>query len=70
MEIRQDSGTRSMIDLNTASFTEIASISVVGEERAQILISRRPFRSWEDITMVPGFSKGMVENLKDSAVIL
>jgi DNA uptake protein ComE-like DNA-binding protein len=70
MEIGQNSGSRSMIDLNTASFDEIASIPVVGEDRAQMLISRRPFKSWEEITRVPGFSKGMVENLKDSAVIL
>jgi hypothetical protein len=28
------------------------------------LISHRPFSSWEEAEKVPGFSKGMVDDLK------
>lgn len=69
MEVRQNPQSHGLININTATFDEIASISVVGEERAHTLISHRPYKSWEDITKVPGFSKGMVESLKDSATI-
>ena len=69
MEIRDNPQSRGLVNLNTATYEEIAGLSVVGSERAHILISHRPFRSWEEITKVPGFSKGMVENLKDTATL-
>lgn len=69
MEIRQNPESGGLININTATFDEIASLPIVGEERAHTLISHRPYKSWEDITRVPGFSKGMVESLKDNATI-
>lgn len=69
METRDNPQSKGLINLNTATYEEIAGLSVVGSERAHILISRRPFHNWEEITRVPGFSKGMVENLKDNATI-
>lgn len=69
MEVRQNSQSSGLININTATFDEIASLSVVGDERAHTLISHRPYKSWDEIAKVPGFSKGMVESLKDSATL-
>lgn len=53
-----------IVDLNDAPEHELADLPMVGAERAKALIAHRPFRSWEDVQRVPGFSKGMVDDLK------
>ncbi|HEX6977703.1 MAG TPA: helix-hairpin-helix domain-containing protein [Alphaproteobacteria bacterium] len=59
-----------MVDLNSASVDEIAQLHMVGRERAADLVRHRPFRSWQDIGRVPGFSIGMIENLKNSGATI
>ena len=53
-----------VIDLNSASVDEIADLPMVGRERAQELVKAWPFRSWQDISNVPGISKGMIDDLR------
>ncbi|HBG45841.1 MAG TPA: hypothetical protein DDW94_02520 [Deltaproteobacteria bacterium] len=56
------------LDLNTASFEEIAGINGISKERAQVLLDYREehgrFRSWDDVRCVPGFSQYLIEQLK------
>ena len=55
---------RRAVDPNHASEEELADLPIVGKQRARDLISHRPFSSWEEAEKVPGFSKGMVDDLK------
>lgn len=58
------------VDLNSASEQELADLPMVGAERAKRLSENRPFNSWEDVEHVPGFDKGMVEDLKSGGARL
>ena len=66
----------SNIDLNRASAQEIAEADIpqVSLERANDLVEYReengPFQSWDDVKRVPGFSQGMIDNLRQSGVTL
>lgn len=59
-----------MVDLNKASVDELADLPMVGRERAEALAKARPFRSWQDVGKVPGFSSGMVDDLKSGGAQL
>ena len=56
------------INLNSASEQELADLPMVGPEKAQALISARPIRTWDDVKKIPGFSSGMVDDLKSGGV--
>lgn len=58
------------IDLNTADERTLAALPMVGEKRAKDLIRLRPFSSWHDIERVPGFSKGMIDDLRSGGARL
>lgn len=58
------------INLNTADRKEIEDLPMVGPQRAAELIRARPFRSWEDVAKVPGFSLGMVDDLRSGGAEL
>jgi DNA uptake protein ComE-like DNA-binding protein len=58
------------VNLNTASFEELAGLPMVGPERAQELINHRPFQDWSDVDKVPGFSKGMIDDLKSGGATI
>ena len=52
------------VDLNKASLSELTKLPMVGEQRAQFIMDARPFKDWNDmLERVPGFSKGMVEDI-------
>lgn len=57
-------------DLNKATLEELERTPQMDSKRAQALISKREelggFKSWEDVEAVPGFSTGMIQNLKDA----
>lgn len=66
-EPRAHGGThheRRLVDLNSAPLDEIASLPMVGRDRAEKLVNARPFKSWEDVQHVEGIDKGMVDDLK------
>jgi DNA uptake protein ComE-like DNA-binding protein len=52
------------IDLNASSQAELAELPMVGPEKAKALINARPLRSREDVKKIPGFSSGIVDDLK------
>jgi hypothetical protein len=59
---RTTSGSKS-ISIRPAR-RELEQLPVVGEERARRLVENRPFESWEEVERVPGFDKGMVDDLR------
>lgn len=58
------------VNLNTADLKEIADLPVVGRKRAEDLIKARPLKSWDDVAKVPGFSLGMVDDLRSGGAEL
>jgi DNA uptake protein ComE-like DNA-binding protein len=58
------------IDLNQASEEQLAELPMVGPEKAKAIIENRPFESWADVKQVPGFSSGMVDDLKSGGATL
>ena len=44
------------VNLNTADQREIEDLPMVGARRAAELMRARPFKSWEAVAKVPGFS--------------
>ena len=67
-------GSAQSVNINTASLEELTRLHMVGKDRAQEIINFRnehgPFRSWEDLDQVPGFSKGMIEDIRKSGATL
>ncbi len=53
-----------IVDLNSASEEEIADLPMVGPDRARELVRNRPFGSWEEVERIPGFARGMIDDLK------
>lgn len=58
------------VDLNTAREDELARLPMVGPERAEALIQRRPFKTWGDVIAVPGIDGGVVAALRDGGARL
>lgn len=54
-----------MIDLNTASQSELESLPGVGAKTAEEIISHRPFKSVDDLKHVKGIGKAKFDKLKD-----
>jgi len=73
-ESHKGKGSTHQINLNTAGLEELSQLSMVGKTRSQDIINFRnehgPFKSWEDLDHVPGFSKGMIEDIKRSGASL
>jgi DNA uptake protein ComE-like DNA-binding protein len=59
-----------IIDLNTASEQEIASIPGVGPDRAKDLIANRPYTDWDEVAEVPGVSESLIEDMIENGVTL
>jgi DNA uptake protein ComE-like DNA-binding protein len=58
------------LDINTASQEELAELPMIGDERAQILVQRRPFHDWSEIDDLPGFRAGIVEDIQEEGAYL
>lgn len=65
-----DSG---LVNINTATVTELTGVSGIGESRAQAIIDYREkngaFRSIEDIKKVEGIKEGLFSKIKDKIKI-
>ncbi len=42
----------------------------LGRERAQRIVENRPFRSWDDLKRVEGFSDKLVDDLRQAGATL
>lgn len=58
------------VDLNTARVDELARLPLIGPERAEALIRRRPFKTWGDVIAVPGVDGELVTALRDGGARL
>lgn len=58
------------VDLNRARFDELARLPMVGPERAEALVRRRPFKTWGDVIAVPGIDGELVAALRDGGARL
>lgn len=62
-----------LININTASASELIELSGVGESRAKLIVTYRkengPFQSVEDIMLVSGIKEGLFQKIKDSIIV-
>ncbi len=58
------------IDLNNAREDELARLPLIGPQRAEALVRRRPFKTWGDVIAVPGIDGGVVTALRDGGARL
>ncbi len=68
--VSQDSG---LVNINTASVTELTTVSGIGESRAQAIVDYREkhggFGSIDDIKKVDGIKDGLFSKIKDKITI-
>jgi DNA uptake protein ComE-like DNA-binding protein len=57
-------GEASGVNLNRASEDELENVGGIGRERAHRLVEHRPYRTWDDVKQVEGFSDKLVEDLQ------
>lgn len=53
-----------MIDLNSASAEELATLPTVGLAAAYDLILYRPYLTWEEVEFAPGFDRARVAEIR------
>jgi len=58
------------VNLNRAAERELADLPMIGDERARALLDNRPFQSWDDVERIPGFDKGLIDDLKSGGAEL
>jgi DNA uptake protein ComE-like DNA-binding protein len=58
------------IDLNSADLDQLTEFPLLGVERARELIKHRPFRTWGEVVQVPGFSLGLMDDLRSGGAKL
>lgn len=63
-------GEANGVDLNSATAEELDRIGGLGEERARRIAENRPFRSWDDLKRVEGFSDTLVDDLRQAGARL
>ncbi|HEY8572809.1 hypothetical protein [Phenylobacterium sp.] len=59
-----------MIDLNSASAEELATLPTVGLAAAYDLILYRPYLSWEEVEFAPGFDRARVAEVRAGGATL
>jgi DNA uptake protein ComE-like DNA-binding protein len=63
-------GDAKNVDLNAASEQDLEKVGGLGRERAQRIVRSRPFRSWDDVKSIDGFSDKLVDDLKNAGATI
>lgn len=62
------------IDLNNAGVEMLSNIPLIGRQRAEAIVRYReehgPFKDWDDVKNIPGFSSAVVDDLKNQGFSL
>ncbi len=62
------------INLNNASVDDLAKVPGIGPRRAEIIVQYRKehghIEDWSDLDNIPGFSQGMIDDMKREGVEL
>jgi DNA uptake protein ComE-like DNA-binding protein len=58
------------MNLNAASVDELTTLPDVDAASAYDLLLWRPYRSWEEVALVPGFDEDRAQALRAAGVIL
>lgn len=70
---QSEARSSSLIDLNTATATELTALPGIGEVRARDIVAHReahgPFARVEDLTEVPGIGDGTLARIRDQVTV-
>jgi DNA uptake protein ComE-like DNA-binding protein len=58
------------VDLNSASEEELENVGGLGRERARRIVQNRPFRSWDEVKRIEGFSDKLVADLQNAGATI
>lgn len=60
------------LNLNDATAEELDRVGGIGRQRAQDIVDYRnqhgPFKSWDDLKKMPGFSSKLVADMKNQGI--
>ena len=65
---RSDAPKAELMDLNTASEMELASLKGIGPVRAKAIIKNRPYKGKDEIVAKAGVPKNVYEDIKDQII--
>lgn len=63
---RGPGGSNSIVNINTASASELGSLRGIGPALAQRIIEGRPYKSVEDLRRIQGINSRLIEGLRPS----
>ncbi|MFP4418341.1 MAG: ComEA family DNA-binding protein [Chitinivibrionales bacterium] len=68
--MRRNFFTEMSTNINTATREQLSALPGIDDKKAGQLQDNRPFRSWDDISSLPGFSEEITDNLRNSGAVL
>jgi DNA uptake protein ComE-like DNA-binding protein len=74
MEYEGETRTEKRVNLNSANLEDLENLPMLGRERAENIIKFRKnyggIRSWDDLKEIAGFSRGLIEDLRQSGATI
>lgn len=68
-QVTESKAPQGLLDLNTATETELQSINAIGPVAAKRIIAGRPYKTVDDLLQVSGIGPKTLESIRDFVVV-